>query len=519
MRDLSCPGELYKELRTMEGNIATGVAVPLSCPSCPIIADTTVLTPTPTVDPEQQTADMATAEETSREDVSVREALNDVKVEFNGTASDADVSLSSRSVEAELVSVLTAETVSACSLDPRPKLVPGVSSYSYLLLTGPRRLQVITATIPLLREGEVLVEAYCTATTSDELKIFRGQLDASPSVPSSRPVGVSYPTRYGHSLVGTVRAVAEGIPAEDRARFLNKRVFAFAPHGSAAIVKASDLILLDDQLSNADACFLPSVETAVLLMIHTQSFVGQRVCIVGQGLLGILTAATLKSCFPMVDLTVVDMSKDRLAICREYMVSLSIRDGLHFMQPTDAVEAFDTVIELTGRPDGFRYSMDHVCRGGKVIVASSIPEAAAAQLHGKGIKLITSHSGSWGQVKHLEARKLLPILQPYSKLLKIARNPFQTVADQDPQQKEAARGAAEDADSHMFFKNSLLRRYMRMKAEAEPFAHIRTAQQVAPATGQAVEVDMSSATAVHAAYESLSKGQVLAVILRNYEHE
>ena len=46
-------------------------------------------------------------------------------------------------------------------------------------------------------------------------------------------------------------------------------VFSFSPHGSYVVVKKSDVIPIPDDISFADAAFLPSMETAVsLVSIH-----------------------------------------------------------------------------------------------------------------------------------------------------------------------------------------------------------------------------------------------------------
>lgn len=140
-------------------------------------------------------------------------------------------------------------------------------------------------------------------STGTELKVFKGERDYSL-------LNQTYPLKYGYSHVGVVTAVAEGV-SED---WLQKTVFSFSPHCSAHSADVSSLIAVPDDIAPEDAAFLPSVETAVCLAMAAHPLPGEVVAVVGQGLVGALTAAVLARCYGAADVHAVDISPSRLEI-------------------------------------------------------------------------------------------------------------------------------------------------------------------------------------------------------------
>jgi hypothetical protein len=162
--------------------------------------------------------------------------------------------------------------------------------------TAPGDLRVVREEVPLLLEGEVRIRTACTlVSTGTELKVFSGDIsEAEPldlTIQGMSNKAPQYPVRYGYSLVGTVEAVGAGV---DEADWLGQRVFAFSPHSTVAITQASSVLLIPPDVSFEDAAFLPSVETAVSLVMAAKPMLGERVGVMGQGLIGQLTALVLK---------------------------------------------------------------------------------------------------------------------------------------------------------------------------------------------------------------------------------
>lgn len=87
--------------------------------------------------------------------------------------------------------------------------------------------------------------------------------------------------------------------------WLNRRVFAFAPHASHFWVDPDDVLVVPLDLDPMTAALLPNMETAVNLVMDGQPAIGERVVVVGQGIVGLLTLALLRQ-FPLQQLTAVD---------------------------------------------------------------------------------------------------------------------------------------------------------------------------------------------------------------------
>ena len=64
--------------------------------------------------------------------------------------------------------------------------------------------------------------------------------------------------------------------------------------------------------------FLPSVETAVSLVMAALPMLGERIAVVGQGLVGQLTAAVVGSMMPSIELTVFDVVDEKLSIGKQF---------------------------------------------------------------------------------------------------------------------------------------------------------------------------------------------------------
>ncbi len=106
----------------------------------------------------------------------------------------------------------------------------------------------------------------------------------------------------------------------DEAYWLGKRVFAFAPHASHAIVSTEDALEIPDDISTYDATFLPNVETALSLAMAARPLIAaERVLVVGQGVVGLLLAAVLATRFDSRDITVVNVKTKRLALARAFL--------------------------------------------------------------------------------------------------------------------------------------------------------------------------------------------------------
>ena len=252
--------------------------------------------------------------------------------------------------------------------------------------TGKERAEVVQEVHPALVPGQARVRCLCSlVSTGTELKVFKGERDFSL-------LNQTYPLKYGYSHVGVVTAVAEGVPQE----WLGKTVFSFSPHCSAHSVDITSLIAVPDDISAEDAAFLPSMETAVCLAMAAHPLPGEAVAVVGQGLVGTLTAAVLTKCYGAADVTAVDISGSRLEVASQLIPNIKTCNTK--LQPPTS--RFDVCIEVSGSVSGLQSAIDCCRRGGKVVVGSWYGEAPAPlrlglDFHRSELTLMTA------QVSHL----------------------------------------------------------------------------------------------------------------------
>ena len=131
---------------------------------------------------------------------------------------------------------------------------------------------------------------------------------------------MQYPMSYGYSLVGRVQSVGDGVDPSH----LGQRVFCFSPHASFAVVDAASAMRVPEGISAEDAAFLPAVETAVSLVMALRPLIGERVAVVGQGLIGLLAAAVLNEM--QISATLVDVNPQRLSAAAQLVLSASLLD-------------------------------------------------------------------------------------------------------------------------------------------------------------------------------------------------
>lgn len=166
------------------------------------------------------------------------------------------------------------------------------------------------------------------------------------SAPESHP-RLDY-AQYGYSLVGRVVSVGEGVA---RSEWLGRLVFAFAPHGSHTVVSAHSAIAVPPGVSPEDACYFPAVETALSLVQEANPVIGERVSVIGQGLIGLLVTAILAGSHGSQSVYAVEMNPQRASVARR----MGAGTVLHPMALSEearegktAEEKFDVSIEVSG---------------------------------------------------------------------------------------------------------------------------------------------------------------------------
>ncbi len=243
-----------------------------------------------------------------------------------------------------------------------------------LFHTAPRRVEVGEVSLADPGPGQVQVKSlYSAVSPGTEKRIFAGDLPRDLPLDTVLPAlagSFSYPFRYGYALVGEV--VAAGPGAE---RFLDRRVFLFHPHQAQVVAAASECLLVPEDIEGEDALFFANLESAVNLILDAAPRLGERVMVVGLGILGLLTVAVL-SRFPIA-LYACDPIAERRHLA-EALGALAFDPD----NPPSLEDGFDLAIELSGSPQGLQSAIELTGFAGRIVIASWYRGKVALDLGG-----------------------------------------------------------------------------------------------------------------------------------------
>ncbi len=279
--------------------------------------------------------------------------------------------------------------------------------------------------LPSLREDEVLVETLCSAISAGtEMLVYRGQFPQLSDVHDGLSSNLSYPLAYGYACVGRVVEIGKAVNGE----WLNKLIFAFQPHTSHFIAKASSLIAVPRSLAPESACFFPNMETAVNLVQDGAPILGERVLVLGQGVIGLLAVSLLHE-FPLDKLGTADFYELRrkasngIGGLRSFDSSLA---SFHEDLSTYAQGKFDLTFEVSGSPSALNDAIEVSAFSGRIVLGSWYGRKRAeinlgGTFHRSRIKLISSQvstispelSGRWDKSRRFDtAWKSLERIKP-----------------------------------------------------------------------------------------------------------
>lgn len=193
--------------------------------------------------------------------------------------------------------------------------------------------------------GEVLVRArYSGVSRGTETLVFTGRVPADQHATMRAPFqegDFPAPVKYGYLSVGTVE---EG-PVELRGR----TVFCLHPHQTAYVVPADAVVVVPDGVPAARAVLAGTVETAVNALWDAAPLVGDRVTVVGGGMVGCCVAAVLAR-FPGVRVELVDADPARAGVAAAL--------GVDFALPADAAGDRDLVVHASATAEGLQRALE-----------------------------------------------------------------------------------------------------------------------------------------------------------------
>lgn len=152
----------------------------------------------------------------------------------------------------------------------------------------------------------------------------------------------SFPLTYGYSLTGEV---IDG-PRE----WLGERVHCMHPHQDICKVKTRDLTVIPENVPMDRAVLASNLETAINGIWDAQPMIGQRILIVGYGLIGAMLAQLVLP-IPGIDLWIKEPNPERADLAR--------RNGLSIVEKENSFSnSFDLVFHTSATSEGLQWAID-----------------------------------------------------------------------------------------------------------------------------------------------------------------
>ncbi|MWG34220.1 zinc-binding dehydrogenase [Halomarina oriensis] len=232
---------------------------------------------------------------------------------------------------------------------------------------APSEVRVEDRPTPTPDTGEVLVRAAVSAVSpGTELLVYRGTVPTEDGETLGALDGDrSYPLSYGYATVGRVEAVGDGVDS----KWLDRRVFAYAPHGEHVVAPVDDVVPVPEDVPSDEAALLASVETALTFALDATPRVGERIVVFGQGVVGLLTTGLLAET-ALTTVVAADCYGQRRALAERFGASETVEAPVDGTLAERFPEGVDLAVEVSGDPDALDEAIDATGYGGRVLVGS-----------------------------------------------------------------------------------------------------------------------------------------------------
>ena len=247
---------------------------------------------------------------------------------------------------------------------------------------APGRYGLRDVELPVQGADQVLVRALhsCVSRGTERL-VFKGRVPASEAERMRCPFmdgDFSFPVKYGYALVGVVD---DGPP-----EIAGQPCFLLHPHQTRMVVPKDALRLLPTALPPRRATLAANMETALNVAWDCGASMGDRVLILGAGVVGLLLARLVAQ-IPGAEVVVCDQDPGKRAAAEAM--------GAVFCEPGALTPPFDVAVNATGVGTALQTAIDVMGREGRIVEASwhgtaqSVLELGGA-FHSQRLSLVSS---------------------------------------------------------------------------------------------------------------------------------
>jgi 2-desacetyl-2-hydroxyethyl bacteriochlorophyllide A dehydrogenase len=224
-------------------------------------------------------------------------------------------------------------------------------------IRAPGAGEIRVADLPAPGSDDVVVRTlFSGVSRGTETLVFRGRVPRSQATRMRAPFQEGEfpgPVKYGYLNVGVVE--------RGPARLHGRTVFCLYPHQTRYVVPAAAVTPVPDDVPAGRAVLAGTVETAVNALWDAGPRVGDRIAVVGGGMVGCCVAALLAR-FPEVRVELVDVDPARADVAAAL--------GVGFATPEQAQGDCDLVVHASATESGLARSLELLADEGEVVELS-----------------------------------------------------------------------------------------------------------------------------------------------------
>ncbi|MEO0790956.1 MAG: zinc-binding alcohol dehydrogenase [Pseudomonadota bacterium] len=233
--------------------------------------------------------------------------------------------------------------------------------------------------------SDVLVETlYSGLSRGTERLVYFGAIPTSEreTMRAPRQMGnFPFPVKYGYCAVGIIRKGPQSL--------WNRVAFCLHPHQDFFVAPASTITLVPPGLSPKRATLAANMETAINAHWDAQTAVGDRIIVIGAGIVGLLTAY-VASRIPGTEVTLVDVNPAQRTLAQKL--------DIPFSSPAEMPADADVVFHTSASEAGLQAAIDVAGFEGRIIEMSwfgsrGVTLGLGGQFHSKRLQLISSQVG------------------------------------------------------------------------------------------------------------------------------
>jgi threonine dehydrogenase-like Zn-dependent dehydrogenase len=244
---------------------------------------------------------------------------------------------------------------------------------------GPGIGELRAETLAPGREDSVVRTLASGISRGTEATVFAGRVPTSQYDVMRAPLMAGtfpFPVKYGYAAVGTT---PEGA-----------RVFVLHPHQDVFVAPAAMCVPVPDEVPTDRAVLAANMETALNIVWDATPLAGERMLVIGAGVVGLLTAALL-SRLPAARVTVVDIDAARAPLAQKF--------GCAFATPESAPLDQELIVHASGSEAGLRLALGCAAFEARIVEASWFADKMPAlplgeAFHPRRLRLTSSQVGS-----------------------------------------------------------------------------------------------------------------------------